>query len=79
MDHIARERERSLKSVQVIFAVLAVLSLSAALAVSAHGVEFGLPESSNHTIALAFLMVGIADTALLFLWERIFRRMHQPD
>jgi phosphate/sulfate permease len=77
MDQIARERQRSLKSVQVIFAVLAILSLSAALAVAARGVEFGLPEASTHTIAIAFLMVGIADTVLLFLWERIFHRM-QP-
>jgi hypothetical protein len=79
MNHIARERNRSLKSVQVIFAVLAILSLAAALAVSARGIEFGLPESSTETIAFSFLMVGVADTALLFLWERIFRRMHPFD
>jgi hypothetical protein len=75
MDQIARERQRSLKSVQVIFAVLAILSLSSGLAVAARGDEFGLPETSTHTIAIAFLMVGVADTVLLFLWERIFQRM----
>ncbi|MBK9079734.1 MAG: hypothetical protein WBP38_05560 [Hyphomicrobium sp.] len=79
MDQFAHERQRSLKSVQVIFAVLAILSLSAALAVAARGVEFGLPETSTRTIAIAFLMVGIADTVLLFLWERIFHRMQSYE
>lgn len=79
MDHIARERQRSLKTVQIIFAVLALLSLTAALAVAARGVEFGLPEASSETIALAFLLVGAVDTVLLFLWERIFHRMQPLD
>ena len=79
MEHIARERQRSLKSVQIIFAVLALLSLTAALAVAARGVEFGLPEASTQTIAFAFLLVGAVDTILLFVWERIFQRMQPSD
>lgn len=79
MDQIARERQRSLKTVQIIFAVLGLLSLTAALAVTARGVELGLPEASSETIALAFLFVGAIDTALLFLWERIFHRMQPLD
>jgi hypothetical protein len=75
MEHNARERARSLKSVQIIFAVLALLSITAALAVAARGVEFGLPEASTQTIALAFLLVGALDTVLLFVWERIFQRI----
>jgi hypothetical protein len=75
-DQIARERSRSLKSVQIIFAVLALLSIASALGVATRGVEFGLPESSVQTIATAFLIVGAVDTALMFLWERIFQRMH---
>lgn len=77
MDQLANERARSLKYVQIVFAILALLSLTAAMAVAMRGAEFGLPEASTHTIALAFLVVGVADTALLFLWERIFQRM-QP-
>lgn len=76
MDHIARERARSLKSVQVIFAVLALLSVFAAIGVATRGDDLGLPEASAQTIALAFLIVGALDTALLFVWERIFQRMH---
>lgn len=76
MDPIVRERARSLRYVQIIFAVLALLSISASLAVASRGIEFGLPEQSTRTIAFAFLVVGVVDTALLFLWERIFQRMH---
>jgi hypothetical protein len=77
MDHIARERARSLKSVQIIFAVLAVLSVAAAVGVATRGDDLGLPEASAQTIAFAFLVVGALDTALLFVWEHIFQRM-QP-
>jgi len=74
MDTIGRERERSRKFVQVVFAVLALLSLVSALAVSTRGVDLGLPETSTYPIALAFLLVGAVDTALLFAWERISQR-----
>lgn len=75
MDTIARERQRSLKFVQIVFAVLALLSLVASLAVSTRGIELGLPENSTFTIALAFLLIGAIDTVLLFAWERIFQRI----
>lgn len=75
MDSLRRERARSLKFVQVIFASIALLSLVAALAVSTRGVELGLPENSTLPIALAFLLVGAVDTVLLFAWEHIFQRI----
>jgi hypothetical protein len=75
MDQIARERSRSLKFVQVVFAALALLSIVAGLLVSVRGEDLGLPESSIQAIAFAFLAVGVVDTALLFLWEHIFKRM----
>ncbi len=74
MNSISRERERSLKFVQIVFAVLALLSLVAALAVSIRGTDLGLPEASTFPIALAFLLVGAVDTALLYAWEHIFER-----
>lgn len=73
MDSIGRERARSLKFVQIVFALLALLSLSAALLVSLRGVDLGLPENSTVPIALGFLFVGAVDTVLLFTWERIFQ------
>ena len=75
MDHVDFERARSLRFVQVVFAFLAILSLTAGLAVSYSSDQFGLPDNSSTTIAVAFITVGIMNTALLFVWERIFKRM----
>lgn len=75
MDNVRRERARSLRFVQIVFAVLALFSLTAALAVATRGADLGLPEASTYSISLAFLIVGIADTALLFVWEHIFQRI----
>lgn len=72
MDKINVERIRSLKFVQVVFGVLALASLVCSLIVATRGVELGLPEASTYSIALGFLIVGVLDTALLFLWEHIF-------
>jgi len=74
MESIGRERERSLRFVQIVFAVLALISLVSALAVSTRGVDLGLPENSTSPIALAFLLVGAVDTVLLYAWEHIFQR-----
>ncbi len=74
MESIGHERDRSLKFVQIVFAVLALLSLVSALTVSTRGVDLGLPENSTYPIALAFLLVGAVDTVLLFAWEHIFQR-----
>ncbi len=74
MDHVVgRERARSLRFVQIVFAVLALASIVAGLAVAYASDRLGLPETSAGPIAIAFLCVGIMDTALLFVWERIFR------
>lgn len=75
MDDFRHERARSLKFVQIVFAVLAFFSLIAALTVAKRGADLGLPETSTYPISLAFLMVGIVDTVLLFTWEHIFQRI----
>lgn len=74
MDHVDLERVRSLKFVQIVFASLALLSLLASVVVAASGTDLGLPDTSVPTIAFAFLIVGVMDTAVLLLWERIFQR-----
>ena len=75
MYHVDRERARSLRFVQVFFAVLALISVVAGVAVAYASDDFGLPDGSAQTIAAAFLVVGIMNTALMFLWERVFNRM----
>ncbi|HMN37392.1 MAG TPA: hypothetical protein PKD49_06735 [Hyphomicrobium sp.] len=72
MDHVDRERARSLRFVQIVFAVLALVSIVAGLAVAYSSEWLGLPEASSGAIAIAFICVGIMNTALLFVWERIF-------
>jgi hypothetical protein len=76
MDHADRERARSLKIVQIVFALLAILSVIASLTVSVRGEELGLPDNSAQAVSIGFLIVGAMDTALLFAWERILNRMH---
>lgn len=75
MDDFRHERARSLRFVQIVFAALALFSLTAALAVATRGADLGLPETSIYPISLAFLMVGVVDTALLFIWEHLFQRI----
>jgi hypothetical protein len=78
MNDIPHHRARSLSFVQILFAVFALLSLVAALAVSTRGVDMGLPEQSRFPISLAFLLIGVVDTVLLYAWERIYQRV-EPD
>lgn len=73
MDHVDRERARSLRFVQIVFALLAIFSIISGLAVAAWADLFGLPDHSAGPIAVAFLSVGIMNTGLLFLWERLFK------
>lgn len=75
MDHVDHERARSLRFVQIVFALLAIASIFAGLTVAYSAEKLGLPETSSGGIAVAFLAVGIMNTGLLFLWERIFKRM----
>jgi hypothetical protein len=75
MDHVERERARSLRFVQVVFALLALASLFAGLTVTFSSDNLGLPETSAGAVAIGFLIVGIMNTGLLFLWERIFKNM----
>lgn len=75
MDHVERERARSLRFVQLVFALLAIVSILAGLMVAYSSDRLGLPDTSAGGIAVAFLAVGIMNTGLLFLWERIFKSM----
>lgn len=73
MDHVDRERARSLRFVQIVFALLALFSVASGLIVSYASDGLGLPDTSANAVAAAFLSVGIMNTALLFVWERIFK------
>jgi len=73
MDNVGRERSRSLRFVQIVFATLGLLSLAAGLATALINTEtLGLPDASANAIAFGFLGVGVMNTALMFVWERIY-------
>lgn len=71
---ITAERERSLRLVQTIFAALAASALLASLAFHFEWIGADLPADDISAVARAFLFLALADTALVFLWERIFPR-----
>ena len=59
---------------KAIFAALALGSILAGLAVYLLQGPLGIPTDTAQFIAIIFVAVGIADAALLYFWDRIFRR-----
>lgn len=56
------------------FAALALGSVLAGLAVYLLQGALGIPPDTAQFIAVIFIGVGIADLALLYFWDRIFKR-----
>lgn len=56
------------------FAVMALLSVLAGLALYLLQAQIGISEDTARMVSTAFILVGIADTIVLFLWNRIFTR-----
>ena len=56
------------------FAVMALLSVLACLALYLLQAQIGISEDTARMVSTAFILVGIADTIVLFLWNRIFTR-----
>ena len=67
----ATANERLAKAV---FAVLALASVLAGLGIYLLQERLGIDEDTARLIATAFLVVGIGDTLLLYLWDRLFKR-----
>jgi hypothetical protein len=62
-----------------LFAALALGSVLAGLAVYLLQAPLGIPPDTAQFIALAFIGVGIADVAVLYFWDRIFKRDRSPS
>ena len=60
--------------VKAVFAALALGSLLIGLAFYLLQAQLGIAEDTARTLALVFILVGVADTAVLFLWDRLFGR-----
>lgn len=64
-------RERFVKAA---FAAMALVSVLAGLGLYLLQARIGISEETARLVSTAFIVVGIADTIVLFLWDRIFKR-----
>ena len=65
-------RERSRRFMQMTFAGLAILTLSAGLAVHHYAPGLGLAEEDPAAIANCFLSMALSYAATIFVWEWLF-------
>lgn len=59
---------------KVIFAVMALASVLVGLMLYVLQDQIGIAEDTARLMSTAFIVVGIADTIVLLLWDRIFNR-----
>jgi len=60
--------------VRAAFAAMALVSVLAGLALYLLQAQIGIAEDTARMVSTTFILVGIADTIVLFLWDRIFKR-----
>jgi TRAP-type C4-dicarboxylate transport system permease small subunit len=58
------------------FAAMALVSVLTGLGLYLLKERIGISEETARLVSTAFIVMGIADTIVLFLWDRIFKR-HQ--
>jgi TRAP-type C4-dicarboxylate transport system permease small subunit len=56
------------------FAAMALVSVLTGLGLYLLQERIGISEETARLVSTAFIVVGIADTIVLFLWDRIFKR-----
>lgn len=71
---LSAERQRSERFMGATFAVMAWACLAGTLVLARAGTDLGLGADIAEGAALALLAAAIANTALLFLWNRIVGR-----
>ncbi len=59
---------------KAIFAALALASVLAGLGIYLLNERLGIDADTARLISTAFLIVGIGDTLLLYLWDRLFKQ-----
>jgi len=59
---------------KAVFAGLALVSVLAGLGIYLLQERLGIDEDTARLVATAFLVVGMGDTLLLYLWDRLFKR-----
>jgi hypothetical protein len=71
---IDAERERSSRFVKITFGVMALVCLALGLLVVGFAPPLGIPHDTARPIAMALLCTAITATAVLYVWDRIFKR-----
>jgi TRAP-type C4-dicarboxylate transport system permease small subunit len=59
---------------KVIFGIMALASVLLGLMLYVLQDQIGIAEDTARLMSTAFIVVGIADTIVLLLWDRIFNR-----
>ena len=59
---------------KAVFAVLALACVLAGFGIYLLQARLGIDEDTARLVATAFLVVGMGDTLLLYLWDRLFKR-----
>jgi hypothetical protein len=62
---------RMTRGVRLLFAVLALASLTIGLALYALAERLGLDEETARYLATAFLAAAVADALILYFWDRL--------
>jgi hypothetical protein len=70
---IELERARSSRLVKITFGVMAIAALALGLLVIGFADPRGIPDDTTRPIAIGFLYTAIACTAVLYVWDRIFK------
>lgn len=65
---------RGARAVRIMFAGLALASLAIGLALYTWSEKLGLDELTGRLLATAFLVTAVADTLILYFWDRLFMR-----
>jgi hypothetical protein len=63
-------RHRSLRTVQIMFAVLSLTMLALGLAINWFAAQAGLPHDVVNAAAFGVLLAGVAHALALWLWDR---------
>lgn len=60
--------------VKVAFAAMALVSVLTGLGLYLFQARIGISEETAQLVSSAFIVVGIADTVILYFWDHIFKR-----
>jgi len=78
-DIILEMREQSRRTVQTVFAFLAILAIAVGLGVRHYSTALGLDLSEHDAIATCFLCMGVSYVATLFVWDWMYSEDARQD